>query len=92
MRNGEKCCKVSGALFVVGVAVCLACGCGKKEDQQFNTSMDELNTYKGDAAEKTITRDQAEAEIEAARKGTEGKEVETMSMEEFKKLTESQNK
>ncbi len=54
--------------------------------------MEELNTYKGDAGGETITRKQAKSELEAARKGNEGKKVETMSMEEFKKLSESRKK
>ena len=96
MKNGNKCCKVTDTLCSAGMAVCLlmltSCGRGKPEEQQFNRSMDELNKYKGDAARESITREQAKAEIEAARKGTEGQEVETMSMEELKKLSESQKK
>lgn len=96
MKNGKRYSKVSSALFVAGMTVCLltltSCGGKKEKEPQFNKAMEELNTYKGDAGGETITREQAKAEIEAARKGTEGKNIETMSMEEFKKLSESRKK
>ena len=46
MKNVEKCCKVTGALFLAGMIACslmlTSCGGEKKEEKSFNKAMDEF--------------------------------------------------